>query len=301
VNAPKATIGLPVYNGKDTIEECLCSLEGQTMREFRVLIYDNASTDGTSEICADFARRDSRFVHFRQAENVGSGQNFLDVLDACETDYFAWRADDDLSSPDFIGRMQALLDADPRAVLAVAHVESRRPAKGRVKHAAYVRAWPGVPRMVNILRKMFLSHASWVYGLWRTGALRDYYMTTWEKHPMGWANDHLVILNAILDGGVVGDERARFIQRIGIPGADRATRTVAAASPSLTEDYFAEMRQEMLRYRALCREIVAARDWSGFERRILDLVIDRYADKRINISEKKMWLIRMRQRLLGRA
>jgi len=44
------TIGVPVYNGADLIEESLACLARQSFGDFKALIFDNASTDGTSEI-----------------------------------------------------------------------------------------------------------------------------------------------------------------------------------------------------------------------------------------------------------
>ncbi len=79
------TIGVPVFNGGAMLRECLTCLRDQTFRDFAVLIYDNASTDDTAAIAREFAASDARFTYFRQPENRGPAQNFIDVLEAAST------------------------------------------------------------------------------------------------------------------------------------------------------------------------------------------------------------------------
>jgi glycosyltransferase involved in cell wall biosynthesis len=49
--AHRLTIGLPVYNGEHFLAECPDALLVQTFSDFELIIFDNASTDGTEEIC----------------------------------------------------------------------------------------------------------------------------------------------------------------------------------------------------------------------------------------------------------
>ncbi len=46
---------MPVYNGVGSIEEALAALDKQTYRNFKLVVSDNASTDGTWEILRDWA------------------------------------------------------------------------------------------------------------------------------------------------------------------------------------------------------------------------------------------------------
>lgn len=45
----KVTVIIPNYNGKHFMEPCLKSLENQTFRDFKLLVVDNHSTDGSIE------------------------------------------------------------------------------------------------------------------------------------------------------------------------------------------------------------------------------------------------------------
>jgi len=63
---PKVSIGMPIYNGEKLIRDVLDSLLGQTFAYFELIISDNASTDSTSEICNEYAKKDKRIRYIRQ-------------------------------------------------------------------------------------------------------------------------------------------------------------------------------------------------------------------------------------------
>ena len=69
---PRVFIGLPVYNGARFLAAALDSLLAQSYRDFTLLISDNASTDETPQICAEFVARDPRVRYVRQPTNIGA-------------------------------------------------------------------------------------------------------------------------------------------------------------------------------------------------------------------------------------
>ncbi len=52
---------VPVFNAGAYLGECLESIASQTFTDLHVLIVDDESTDGSTDIAADFCRRDKRF------------------------------------------------------------------------------------------------------------------------------------------------------------------------------------------------------------------------------------------------
>ena len=46
----EVTVVIPNYNGKKLLKNCLGTLEQQTVKNFKVLVIDNGSTDGSTEI-----------------------------------------------------------------------------------------------------------------------------------------------------------------------------------------------------------------------------------------------------------
>jgi glycosyltransferase involved in cell wall biosynthesis len=110
---PKVSIGVPVYNGAATLGPMLDALLAQTFRDFEIVISDNASTDATAAICADFAARDVRVRVVRQKCNIGPERNFKYVLQQARAPYFMWSAADDFRSSDYLEENVRFLDAHP--------------------------------------------------------------------------------------------------------------------------------------------------------------------------------------------
>ena len=96
------TIGLPVYNGAKFLAETLDNWLGQDYGDFRMIVSNNASSDGTPAILADYAKRDSRIRVIRRDATVPAAQNFNELVAEADTPYFAWSSCDDLREPSFL-------------------------------------------------------------------------------------------------------------------------------------------------------------------------------------------------------
>ena len=48
------TVIIPNYNGKELLKHCIETLEHQTCRDFKILVVDNGSTDGSIGLCDDY-------------------------------------------------------------------------------------------------------------------------------------------------------------------------------------------------------------------------------------------------------
>lgn len=59
-----------VYNTSENLAECLDSILAQTYKNFETVIIDDGSTDGSAQICDDYAGRDNR-VRVIHKENEG--------------------------------------------------------------------------------------------------------------------------------------------------------------------------------------------------------------------------------------
>jgi glycosyltransferase involved in cell wall biosynthesis len=114
---PDVSIGLPVYNGADFLGAAIESHLAQTFGDFELVISDNASTDGTEELCRRYARQDRRIRYVRQAENIGANANYNEVVGISRAPYFRWAADDDILAPEYLEKTYGLLSKDDDAVL----------------------------------------------------------------------------------------------------------------------------------------------------------------------------------------
>lgn len=115
--APTVSIGLPVFNGDEFLEDTLDSLLDQTFEDFELIICDNASTDTTEQICRRFAALDPRIRYHRQPKNLGACANYDMTFHKSRGKYFKWAAHDDLVAPTFLQRLVDVLDRDPTCVL----------------------------------------------------------------------------------------------------------------------------------------------------------------------------------------
>jgi glycosyltransferase involved in cell wall biosynthesis len=115
---PRLSIGLPVYNSEDYLAESLEALLGQSYADYELIISDNASTDGTADICRSYEKRDSRIRYFRQPRNIGAAPNHNFVFEQSRSELFKWASGDDLYAHDLLERCIAALDEHPDVVLA---------------------------------------------------------------------------------------------------------------------------------------------------------------------------------------
>jgi glycosyltransferase involved in cell wall biosynthesis len=113
---PKLSIGIPVCNGANFIAELLPNLKAQTFRDFEIVICDNASADGTREVCEKFAKEDSRIRYYRNDVNLGAAKNFDRVFSLSRAPLFKWAACDDLIAPTYLEKCIRILDEHPDVV-----------------------------------------------------------------------------------------------------------------------------------------------------------------------------------------
>ena len=115
--AKRVSIGLPVFNAEQYLEQCLESILSQTYGNFELIISDNASTDATEAICQRYVARDARVRYRRNPRNHGPTFNFRQVVLLSSGEYFLWAAHDDMFAPEYVERCVAFLEQNPDVVL----------------------------------------------------------------------------------------------------------------------------------------------------------------------------------------
>ena len=133
----QVSVGVPVYNGENFVEDAIRSVLAQTFCDLELIISDNASTDRTGEICADYARTDPRVRYFRNERNFGAVPNFNRVLRQSRGVYFKWLAHDDRLQPRYVEVTVAALKSMPDAVLCNTVVDY---IDARGEHLGYYRS-----------------------------------------------------------------------------------------------------------------------------------------------------------------
>lgn len=130
--SPRVTVGVPVFNGQDLLAGSLDSVLAQTFGDFQLIICDNASSDGTGEICQAYAKKDRRITYLRNEKNIGAAGNLNRLVGLARTPYFKWQAHDDLIAPTFLEKCVAVLDSSPASVGLVIARRRHIDMEGRV-------------------------------------------------------------------------------------------------------------------------------------------------------------------------
>jgi glycosyltransferase involved in cell wall biosynthesis len=180
MSEPLITIGMPVYNGEEYLAQAITSLLEQTFADFQIVVFDNASTDRTADICRDFAQRDSRIRVVQHDRTISAVDNFIAVAQHASTRYFCWAAHDDLHDPAFLQTLIKLLEGNSDLGLAACGcLEIDPDGTPRIEcHAtnslASASSRNACDRLIAYLR---CSPCSPIYGLFRTEALQQHLNT----------------------------------------------------------------------------------------------------------------------------
>ena len=168
---PRLSIGLPVYNGGNLLAEALEALLGQSYEDFELIISDNASTDGTADLCRSYEKQDSRIRYIRQPYNIGLNPNHNFVVKQARGELFKMASHDDLYARDLLKRCVDALDENPQAVLAHCW-EAMIDPSGKVTKALEYTVAADSPRAPERFRSMlFDGWDDYTYGVMRTAVL----------------------------------------------------------------------------------------------------------------------------------
>src|SRR5271168_3507966 len=120
---PLCSICVPLYNKKPYLAQTLETVLGQTYSNIEVVISDNGSTDGSSEIAREFASRDSRVRYFRLENTVDVNESFRYCFQLAQGEFIKQHSGDDTTLPaNFLERMIAPMLHQPELEFAVCAV-----------------------------------------------------------------------------------------------------------------------------------------------------------------------------------
>lgn len=108
------TVVLPVYNGMPFLPEAVDSILAQTLKDFRLLVIDGGSTDGSLSYLESISDPRVALVH-QQGHGLGATLN--QGIDLCETEYLARMDADDVALPERLEKQLAFMEADREVVM----------------------------------------------------------------------------------------------------------------------------------------------------------------------------------------
>lgn len=164
------------YNHGRYLKGCLDAVFGQSRPPDQVVIVDDASTDDSAAIIAQFAH-EPRVVVIQHEKNSGVVQSLNDGLARCTMDYVACLAADDLILKGLFEKSLAILEGNPQAGLCSA-LAGIIDADGRDMgdyHTPVVRLRPAYLTPDEFLEE-FILHGSWVLtysAIYRRAAIAE--------------------------------------------------------------------------------------------------------------------------------
>jgi glycosyltransferase involved in cell wall biosynthesis len=189
------TIGLPVYNGGETLARAFDQMLAQSYSNFRLIVSDNMSTDDTQRICERYTKLDSRIVYQRRQTRVSGSENFRGLVMEATTPYFMWISHDDIWHPDFIAKCVSRLRSQ-LAVVCVVPRSNHIYANGilRQDYGTVPLTGPPAQRLSKYLGRLDGNHR--FYGLFRTDSLQR----SFRSGEWFFAYDWLVVALTTLEG-----------------------------------------------------------------------------------------------------
>ena len=160
----RIAVAIVSYNTRELLRQCLASLVAQSDE---VIVFDNASTDGTLEMLrANYPQ----VTLLASDHNVGYGAAANRMLAACWSDYVLLLNSDTLLQPSALRALQTYLDEHP-------HVAVVGPRLANVDGSVQVSCFPFPLPLFALLRATFLGSL-----VGRVPGLRDCYLPAWPHN-----------------------------------------------------------------------------------------------------------------------
>ena len=113
MKTPKISVIINCYNSEVFLREAIDSVYAQSFKDWEIVLWDNASTDKTSEIAQSY---DSRLKYYRGEKNVPLGHARNLALEKCQGEFIAFLDSDDIWLPQKL-ELQTPLFVDPEVGL----------------------------------------------------------------------------------------------------------------------------------------------------------------------------------------
>lgn len=98
---PSISVIVPIYNASKWLNRCINSILAQTFADFELILVDDGSTDGSGDICEEFAQFDSRIIVIHKPNGGVSSARNIGIEAAIGRSIIFVDADDDMPTDAF--------------------------------------------------------------------------------------------------------------------------------------------------------------------------------------------------------
>lgn len=298
---PWFSVVIPFYNAEKYIEAAVCSVTGQTFSDIEVILVDDASEDGSSEIAARFADRDRRISLITLVENSGAAAARNEGIRHAHGRYLMFLDADDVYEPGLMQYLRgAVEDCEPEVIVWGLLQEEYLP-KGKVKTIRVVPDAKFCSTGEELKREIMGLEQRELYGyLWNKAYLTDAFKERGVVIPSQSFNEDEMANIAFFEHA----SSALFVPRA-------FTRYRRRREGSLTHRYLGDYYEiAMKRVEALLRQQARWKLYDDECRKALSAMLLRYdlsalmrvADSRCTLThhEKRKMVRHMRTGPLGK-
>lgn len=233
---------MPVYQGREHLAAAIESVLAQTFEQFELLVVDDGSTDGSSEIVRTYAERDPR-VRYRRQENAGQGAARNAGIGVARGEAVAFLDQDDLWLPEKLARQLPLLD-DATVVYSDTYILRDGGASREERFSDHLDGWPTpatlrslivgntIPVLTALLsRRLVLAHGGFTsdralkgvddYDLWLRLAAAGV-VFTYVPEPLAVYRVHKAAMSSDRVG--MASARLALFEKLAAPGTGRPSK-----------------------------------------------------------------------------
>lgn len=110
-------VGMSVFNAEHTVARAVRSVQAQTHADWRLLVLDDGSTDGTAAVVQALADEDDRIELIHGVSHRGLPQRLNELLELATGRFFARMDADDVCHPERFARQLAFMARNPNVEL----------------------------------------------------------------------------------------------------------------------------------------------------------------------------------------
>jgi len=273
---PLVSIAIAAYNRAHLIGRTLDSLLRQSIDDFEIIVSDDASSDGTRDVCERYAAADARVRYSSNEHRLGLGGNCSRVLSMTRGEFVVLAGDDDIYEPAFLERLLAEMRRDPSLSIAACRVDLIDGDDAVVrKMSQHFAREPASSPLRRAHRMLWRGYGNLMTGMYR----REHTMHTWLYRP-AWRDDWeaidlLFLFEMAIQGGIISIPDVLLHKRIGGISSVRPPHTpfeALALRAAVARAYAARIQRsalspfdKLLLYGSLTvRSLVSFWEWKAY-------------------------------------